>query len=61
MNACRDEEEQVIYGPTIQRLARVCRDFVNVFFDRVTKDTTGAFDTIDLEAARDTALKKLEL
>lgn len=49
-----------VYGATVQRIKRVCQDFINVFFDRVSKDTTGTFDTIDLEQAREDALRKLE-
>ena len=58
MNACSDDEKTT-YSVTLERVVRVCRDFIDVFFDRVSKDSSGAFDTIDLEKAREESHEKL--
>ena len=41
------------------RVYRVCAEFIYAFFDRLAQDTSGAFDGIDLETAREKALQRL--
>lgn len=50
--ALEEDDREIVHN----RIRQVCRDFIMLFFDRISNDSSGAFDTIDLERAKRVAL-----